>query len=826
MPLELSVQDLRGFAVQADHELRVSGEGDDLQAEMREGSWRGRAVRNLKIAVGVDRSEKMAGNEAAKNAVFQALSRAYGPEIAKSAFVAGAGHLNEQGNVESSMNHPLTGRQIEKMLQAAEREAAKELTGWIKEELGQPQEDGSVAWPRRGDGARWNGEALRDELQERVETLAEHSGITEAEAAEELGRQVIPLLARDPNVPPDLTVAVARELRALSGATVPEGEGEPPPRLESMRDAEERLEEILRDPGNLDAPEDPAGRFIHALKSCFGQQEGGELVGWLMDPEGERPAWDASDGLPGILQQEAVRLIEAEGPDAFAAFHRAVTLGLAKDPDVPQALTLKMVAALREVDRELAARPPTLRQQLEGLAGSGDRELIGGPDGVTTKAGSLGGRIARNLKIAFGPEGAREGRTEYSGAKNWVLNALKQVYGPELAERAFLAGAGRAREGGGIESSRDHPLTGAQVRRMLEHAEAEVSRYDRSGAPRHASPEDWARRTGAPEGALVRQPDGRAFDRGEDGVLPCSDIAGQMAREIRLQDEADAPGHYFWSLDIGDGESIHLHVDPKDAGTVDVLDPGQREARIPMDRLGGWLAARLGESEAESVTLSRQEQRLAGLYEQRDGRWVADREQALDRVVLGDQVGKEMEKTLNGTYGVGRGCVRDAELITVRTPRGGSQGLTPDTAAERLRTLVGGGDRQADETAMQNLSRLLTRDIPGQLVLDSLRDMAGDGRELLADRSRDELQIEARRVRDDEGREAIEISYREVRHLQSLLGAGDKEELALDPETDRIEADLVLQIPLATLRQPGWEGRLPEPIRATAQLHLERPIGG
>ncbi|MFO1058405.1 MAG: hypothetical protein U1E53_15740 [Dongiaceae bacterium] len=121
--INLTLTDLNRFAKLGDAELRATGQGAQRHIETREGSWGGRLVRNLKVNFGdEDRSQKKAEYGDAKRAVFDALVKEYGLDVARKAFVAGAGRLDERGHVVSSVDHPLTGRQISRMIERAEIE--------------------------------------------------------------------------------------------------------------------------------------------------------------------------------------------------------------------------------------------------------------------------------------------------------------------------------------------------------------------------------------------------------------------------------------------------------------------------------------------------------------------------------------------------------------------------------------------------------------------------------------------------------------------------------------------------------------------------------
>lgn len=363
MPLNLTLEDLRGYALRTDHELRATGGDGNRGIELREGSWGGRAVRNLKIRLGEDRSTKQAGNREVKQAVWKALSAAYGPEIAKRAFVAGAGHLDQFRDVKSSSNHPLSGRHIEKMLEAAEREAAKGFVQELKDRLGTPNDAGGVSRPQRYDGQR-DGEALRALLRDHVDREAARRGIAPEDAARALHRQLIPMLVFDSGTPQGLAIAVASELVRMAGGRNPQLEV--PAKRIQLAEAEDRFRDLLRNPDNLDAPDDPAGRVVDALKRSFGEVDmDGRLKGWQDNEDGTRRAWEASTGLANVLQAHA-REMREQDPERFEEFRHKLGVRLAKDTELPPALTERVTGALLAVSREgeLADQARALAQRL------------------------------------------------------------------------------------------------------------------------------------------------------------------------------------------------------------------------------------------------------------------------------------------------------------------------------------------------------------------------------------------------------------------------------------------------------------------------------
>lgn len=115
----LTLDRLQDIAGRPDTGLRMGA--DKSGTEEREGSWGGRVMRNLKAATGAVREAQRTGYRLAKVAVLQALIDAYGKEIGIKAFRAGVGRpLGEKG-WQTSADHPVTGRHVERMLREAGR---------------------------------------------------------------------------------------------------------------------------------------------------------------------------------------------------------------------------------------------------------------------------------------------------------------------------------------------------------------------------------------------------------------------------------------------------------------------------------------------------------------------------------------------------------------------------------------------------------------------------------------------------------------------------------------------------------------------------------
>ena len=95
------------------------------------------------------------------------------------------------------------------------------------------------------------------------------------------------------------------------------------------------------------------------------------------------------------------------------------------------------------------------------------------PDTLQLRAGSWGGRLMRNLKLAFG-KGQTDQRAGHMAAKTTVLDSLVAHFGPEIGNQAFRAGVGRPGANGGWETSADHPIAGRHIAKMLKVAKEEM----------------------------------------------------------------------------------------------------------------------------------------------------------------------------------------------------------------------------------------------------------------------------------------------------------------------------------------------------------------
>jgi hypothetical protein len=123
---EITSSDLARFARQSNVELRVApNQQNEQQIETRHGTLFGRLGRTLKIIFrSEDRTQKIQEYMTAKAEVRNALKRTYGDEIGERAFRAGIGEMRN-GQHMTSGGDPITGRHIQKMIKAAEKEIAQ-----------------------------------------------------------------------------------------------------------------------------------------------------------------------------------------------------------------------------------------------------------------------------------------------------------------------------------------------------------------------------------------------------------------------------------------------------------------------------------------------------------------------------------------------------------------------------------------------------------------------------------------------------------------------------------------------------------------------------
>jgi hypothetical protein len=318
----------------------------------RPGGVGGKLLRNVGL-------EKPGLYAESKKMVYQALEQLYGEDIAREAFLAGAGHEDDQGGVFSSADRPLTGAQLRRMLEQAERATAGHFVAAIKQAFGEVDpSSGQVRWRRDGDHPSWDSPALREKLDELMDEVVGRQGLSRLDAVRIIRQRLIPVIAVDLEVPHELIYAVARHLDAMDRELQPGGgpretPGPPPPLDEGMgpSEAERALEALLK---SEEAPEDAPQRFLHALETAFGQRdEDTGRVRWRRQ-EG-RPLWESSAGLLQALEDQVLRHAEQEGTsllEAVGSFRMAVIPRLVENLDVPQELTLKLARGLLVLERE------------------------------------------------------------------------------------------------------------------------------------------------------------------------------------------------------------------------------------------------------------------------------------------------------------------------------------------------------------------------------------------------------------------------------------------------------------------------------------------
>ncbi len=123
MPVNISTSDLVRFSQQSNVELRVEGQDENEALQSPEGTLGGRIMRWYKQTfTDENREDKQAKYMKAGVALHQALAREYGDKIANTAYQAGTGH----SHLAHQSSSPITGRQIAKMLDTAQRELRRE----------------------------------------------------------------------------------------------------------------------------------------------------------------------------------------------------------------------------------------------------------------------------------------------------------------------------------------------------------------------------------------------------------------------------------------------------------------------------------------------------------------------------------------------------------------------------------------------------------------------------------------------------------------------------------------------------------------------------
>ncbi|MFO1058437.1 MAG: hypothetical protein U1E53_15900 [Dongiaceae bacterium] len=339
----LTLDRLHDIAGRPDAELRMAPDRSAL--EERDGSWSGRVMRNLKIAAGADREAQQTGYRLAKVAVLQALIDAYGEEIGTKAFRAGVGRPLGETGWQTSADHPVTGRHIERMLREAETLANPGLAGWMAGQSGdgpieQPAvQRGRPAWPREPgplSGVRATlADGLEKSFAERLQILTERrSALVGA-----LGREIGPRrAAQEAPHPADFwvaSIALAGGRRAEIGLALSTADSA----TIRVRDHDGSEAEVPRD-GIAQWLEDRAEALGGRLESVRHARLAGPPEPPPLEP-GER------DGQPVL---DAGGLLDAERRDAIAG---RLADGAARDRqslggEAPQGF------------------PPTLARRLEG----------------------------------------------------------------------------------------------------------------------------------------------------------------------------------------------------------------------------------------------------------------------------------------------------------------------------------------------------------------------------------------------------------------------------------------------------------------------------
>lgn len=242
------------------------------------------------------------------------------------------------------------------------------------------------------------------------------------------------------------------------------------------------------------------------------------------------------------------------------------------------------------------------------------------PGTIEVREGTLGGRIARNLKIATGAENREVKQAEYGGAKKAVLDAMIAHYGEAIGTMAFRSALGRTHADGSFETSHDHPITGRHIETMLQVAQDEVGGHEQMAGWM----DDVLGRTG--------QPGTRRVDLGEkisqptEGRIAWHEVAirlpNDLADDRRMLFEAEPQGtpaddHKFWMVDVtlidGSRRAFGLHVSRDDRDNVEVKGIGGATEKMPIMMFGRFVeeqCATLGA--VRSVSLHRAADEVLG----------------------------------------------------------------------------------------------------------------------------------------------------------------------------------------------------------------------
>jgi hypothetical protein len=528
--------------------------------------------------------------------------------------------------------------------------------------------------------------------------------------------------------------------------------------------------------------------------------------------------------------------------------------------------------------------PELTTGDLARLARNADLELRvvnnHGEPQLEQREGWWGGRLMRNLKIYLSDDDRSGKRHEYMAAKREVLDALRRAYGDEIGERAFHAGIGRRRERDDRwETSRDTPITGRHIAKMLETAEREVRRTEphvvqdfgnglfvggdtklnsnavrdwfRLGVTGEDSPdlEGWRAQRQRIERFDPKQPDknlsfkisdvtiGDQHGRFTQGLGGASVVAENLLQDANTRRQ-ETPGDHpdFWVLQIvgrdtpfDTGHPIGIRIDRDDPDIVHVFDPQRREVSVPKDQFAGWLSMHAKEvyGAVASFELRRVDQQLLGLYQPGGDGWTVDRDIPFDDDMVAKMMTPIIETIKNpverGLFNLETGLARQFHADINRCPMAieGSPPLrlTQSNYGELVR-LVETGDEEGDLKAARNLSLLMNQTMFNGMSEQLRVALYKDGN-IVGGGKDDFMGIYARRMIDDDNDAAIEIDIRGQEYLSWLNHDG--EALQVNSRTNSLRYQCTIRVKLKDVQDDQWHDKFVFSEKPRAQLSMELP---
>ncbi len=333
--------------------------------------------------------------------------------------------------------------------------------------------------------------------------------------------------------------------------------------------------------------------------------------------------------------------------------------------------------------------------------------------------------------------------------------------------------------------------------------------------------------------------------RGEPiGFAGVSQVTKALMRDA-LQERPGNEGnqHAFWTLDLGltkpfrDGgarQRIALHVDPNDPDTIHVFDANRREARVPRALFDGWLAAHLSQvygDDIKHLSLHRMQPKFLGLYEQNGDTYQCDKTMELSdhekyELQFIRQLEVGMAKNAKNLVDHGDGIILSkafdedvARTDTRVVVDGNLLSVTEQNAPSMLKELVKSGNDVDDKTATTELSILLNQGLLNAVgyMVDTVG--VGDGNVLTRAQDMDAVQLEARRLTDDKGREVIDITCRN-RSAISALGI-ENDYIVVDRNKNTLSSECTIRVALDDLRREGGHRNYTIVQPPRCKLHLE-----